>query len=79
MRRIRPIVHGTRTQHESTPTADKDKLLVGASSHYVHGVHSVSPRVRKILDEVAQRRQRDNWKWAITVGAWNIDFTLRYV
>ena len=54
------------------------RLLIGVSSHYLHGTHMQSSSLKKILETIETQRLKDN-SWAITASAWNVDLVYQYI
>lgn len=54
------------------------RLLVGVSSHYLHGPAMQSVTLKEILKTIETQREKDN-SWAITASAWNVDLIYQYI
>ncbi|CAJ0587120.1 unnamed protein product, partial [Mesorhabditis spiculigera] len=66
-------------QRPGTSAVASDKaLLIGVTSHYLHGPNMESDTLRQILNEISEKRVNDT-RWAITSSAWNNDWVARLV
>ncbi|CAB3405150.1 unnamed protein product [Caenorhabditis bovis] len=57
--------------------SDEKPLLVGVSSHYLHGEHMQSKSIRNMIQKIHENRVKSP-SWAITASAWNVDQIYKY-
>ncbi|CAJ0950703.1 unnamed protein product, partial [Mesorhabditis belari] len=62
------------------PPADVDAkaLLIGVTSHFLHGPNMESPLLKELNRELVEQRETSK-EWAMTASAWNVHLIYRYV
>lgn len=59
-----------------TPSDDKP-LLIGISSHYLHGPEMQSESIKNMIAKIQENRVNSP-EWTVTASAWNVDQVYKY-
>uniref|UniRef100_A0A1I7TV69 FXNA-like protease n=1 Tax=Caenorhabditis tropicalis TaxID=1561998 RepID=A0A1I7TV69_9PELO len=63
---------------KSTQTpSDEKPLLVGISSHHLHGPDMQSQSIRNMIEKIKENRVHSP-EWTVTASAWNVDQVYKY-